>query len=82
MPAGIRPESGEVTFTDKADTGTVLFIKYIKPGLFSEFAHLGFFQFTHGEKRFCQLLVTDGIQEVTLILIVVNTASADGVCHP
>ena len=39
----------EVAFADKADAGTVLFIKDIKPGLFCDFSHPWFFKFTHGE---------------------------------
>ena len=65
---------GEVTLTDETDTGTVFFIKYVKPGLVSEIAHQWLFKFTDGKQRLRKLLVTNSVQKITLILVMVNTA--------
>ena len=69
-----RKKSGKIAFTNKTDAGAVLFIKYIETGLFGQFAYPGFLELAYREERFCQLLVTHGIQEITLVLVVVQSS--------
>ena len=67
-------KSREITLANKADSGAVLFVKDIKTGLLGQFPYHGFFQFTNREKCFCQLLMSYGVQEVTLVLIVIQSS--------
>ena len=70
----LAQESSEVTLTDETDTGAVFFVKDIEPGSLSKFTDPRLFKLTHREQRFLQLLVTDRVQEITLVLVVIQAA--------
>src|SRR5690554_6054984 len=66
-------EVAEATFTDKADAGTVFLVMGDQSVLFSQASNLGLFQLANGEKCKLQFLFTDLMQEITLVLVRVQS---------
>ncbi|MNO90474.1 hypothetical protein D3C76_819870 [compost metagenome] len=64
----------EFALADKADAGGVFFLRGDQIQFFGDFTHFWFFQLTDREQALCNLFVTEGVEEIALIFIAVETA--------
>ena len=70
----LRQERTEITLTDEADAGAVFFVVHRQRGIRGRGADLGLAQFSNGKQRARQLRLAKGVEEVTLVLVVVAAA--------
>lgn len=67
-------EITEFALTDEADAGRVLFLCGDQVQLFRDFTYLRLFQLANREQALGDLFVAQGIKEVALIFVAVQTA--------
>ncbi len=64
----------ETSFADEADAGAVFLVVCGQLVFARDLAHFVFGQFTHGKQGMFKLVVIQGMQKITLVLVVIDAA--------